>query len=732
MSTRPEPREFSDVLRIAARAAACASARAAARASSCAAAALLLGALLGACARASAGDGGPGAAGEGAAGSGGLYLSWLDRSVAPGADFFRFANGNWIKTHPIPADRAYWGVDTLLEQQNETFIRALVESLEAENGPAGTAQRKIADFYASGMDERAIDAAGAAPLAPELARIAAIDSVAQLPRAFAHLQSIGVEAPLGIGQMQDFKDSSQVVAVAAQSGLGLPDRDYYLKPAFKAARTAYLDHIARMFVLLGDSARDAAAQAKAVMALETRLAEASMPDVEQRNPRAIYHPMSLDEARGLAPHLDWRAMLGELGHPEISSLNVGMPHFFEAVEHELVHTSLADWKTYLRWQLLDTYAPYLSSPFVNEDFRMTAALTGVQELQARWLRVLRAEDDALGFAIGQLYVARKFPPAAKSAALGLVRRIRDALRQDLSTLAWMSPATRAAAEQKLDLMQLRVGYPDRWRDYSQLVIDRGPYVRNVMRANAFEVQRQLAKIGKPVDRSEWYMTPQTVNAYYDPSMNSLNLPAGILQPPYFDMSWADAVNYGSMGATIGHEMTHGFDDEGAQFDGSGDLKDWWAPEDLAKFHAATRCISEQYSQYTVAGGLHLQGDLVTGEATADLGGLILAWRALHSLPARGAAADAGAAVREGAVREGDAHSGRSVEFTEDQQFFIAFAHSWASVTRPRQAEKMATTDPHPPADDRTNGTLANVPQFQAAFGIENPSPMVKVPRCVIW
>ncbi len=400
----------------------------------------------------------------------GLYLDWLDRSVAPGKDFFQFANGGWIKSHPIPPDRAAWGVDTLLEQQNQVFIRDLIESLARENWAAGTPERKIADFYASGMDETAIDAAGTEPLAPELARIAAIATRDELPQAFAHLMSIGVEAPLSIGQMQDFEDSRRVIAVASQSGLGLPNRDYYLKKeaSFKAARVAYVAHIARMLVLLGDAAPTAAAESKAIMALETRLARVSMPEAEQREPRAIYHPMTLEAVHTIAPHLELRHMLSELKAPQIDSLNVGMPDFLKAVDREIADTSLADWKAYLRWQLLDTYAPYLSAPVVAEDFRMTAELTGAEQLQARWLRVLNAEDDALGFAIGKLYVVQKFPPAWKQAAAEIVVRIRDALHDDLNTLAWMSPATRLAAQQKLDLMELRIGYPEEWRDYSGL------------------------------------------------------------------------------------------------------------------------------------------------------------------------------------------------------------------------------------------------------------------------
>jgi putative endopeptidase len=645
----------------------------------------------------------------------GRYAEWMDRSVPARQDFFLYANGGWIKANPMPADRSYWGVDTLLEQKNQAFIRDLLVSLSKDKSiPSGSVQRKVADFYASGMDEAGIDAAGLAPLQPEFARIAAIATADDLQSEFARLQMIGVAAPLQLGEMQDFKDSTRVIAVGLQGGLGLPNRDYYLKddPTFAAARSEYVLHVARMFVLLGDAPAAAEQESKAVMALETRLAQGSMPDVEQRDPHAIYHPMTLREASSLTPHLDWHALWKRLGHPEIESLNVAMPEFFKTVDREMNGTPLPQWKTYLRWQLIDAYAPYLSAAIVNEDFHMRSVLTGAQELQPRWRRVLTAEDEALGFALGEMYVAQNFPPAAKQAAVAMVERIRAALRADLQTLAWMSPATRAAAVDKLQQMSMRIGYPDRWRDYSGLAIERGPYALNVLRGREFEQRREYDKIGKPVDRSEWSMTPQTVNAYYDPSMNSLNVPAGILQPPYFDASWPDAVNYGATGATtVGHEMTHGFDDEGAKFDGQGNLKDWWAPSDLTKFTAATHCIAEQFSGYTVPGGLHVQGDLVVGEAAADLGGLILAWRALHALPTAG---------------------GGTAEFSVDQQFFLAFAHSWAGQMRPEQARELVTTDPHPPAEFRTNGTLANDAEFQAAFGIPVPSPMVKSERCVIW
>jgi putative endopeptidase len=641
----------------------------------------------------------------------GRYPDWIDHSVAAGENFFRFADGAWLKANPIPADRSYWGVDTLLEQRNQTLIRGMLESLvKGGAGPMSDAQRKLADFYVSGMDEHGIEAAGVAPLQPELDRIAAIATRDDLQSEFAHLQMIGVAAPLQLSEMQDFTDSSRVIALASQGGLGLPDRDYYLRneAVFADARREYLRHVARMLVLLGDAPAAADGEAKSVMALEMRLARASMPDIEQRNPRSIYHLMPLERAAKLTPHFDWRALLRGVGHPEIESLNVAMPRFFQTLD-QLTATPLPQWKSYLRWQLIDAYAPYLSTPFVDENFRMRKVLTGAQALQERWLRVLVAEDEALGFAIGEMYVARNFPPAAKQAATAMVERIRDALREDLRTLAWMSPPTRAAARDKLDLMELRIGYPERWRDYSALQIDRGPYVLNMLRAREFQQRREFDKIGRPVDRSDWSMTPQTVNAYYDPSRNSLNIPAGILQQPYFDVSWSDAVNYGATGATVGHEMTHGFDDEGAKFDGHGNLRNWWAPEDLKKFQAATRCISEQFSQYTVAGGLHVQGDLVTGEATADLGGLTLAWNALHALPAP----------------TGDPAS-------SDREFFLAFAHSWAGDMRPEQAQEMVTTDEHPPVEFRANGTLANSPEFQSVFGIRAPSPMVKRPRCIIW
>jgi putative endopeptidase len=644
-----------------------------------------------------------------------LHASWLDRNVSPTQSFYGFANGSWQKTHPIPAAYSSWGTFNILQVRNEQTIRQLIESAAKAHAAPGSTEQKVGDFYASGMDVKLIERVGVNPLSPELDGINGINSLKDLEREVAHLQMIGVDAMFGFGEMQDFKDSTQVIGIAAQGGLGLPDRDYYLKqdPKFKQIRAEYVAHVARTFQLLGDGKDLARREAGIVMAIETQLAEASMSRVEQRNPHAIYHVMSLVELDRNTPNFSWTDYFREVGHPEIRSINLAMPKFFDALGKELRGVPLEQWKVYLRWRLIDAFAPYLSKPFVDENFRMHSAVTGAQKLLPRWQRVVNAEDDALGFAVGKLFVEKEFPPSSKVQVLGILHDIRAALKDDLSTLPWMTPATRKAAIAKLDLMGERIGYPDKWRDYSTLRIDRGPYVLNVMRANEFEQKRELNKIGKPVDRNEWYMTPQEVNAYYDPSMNNINFPAGILQPPFFDPKAPAAVNYGAVGWVMGHEMTHGFDDQGAQFDGHGNLKNWWTPEDAKRFHAATSCISDHFSRYTVDGDLHVQGKLVTGEETADLGGLTLAWRAFH----------ASSAYKQAQTVDG---------FTPDQQFFLGAAHVWANNMRPAEARRRITIDPHAPAVYRVNGTLANMPQFQETFHVPSGSPMVNEHRCVIW
>jgi putative endopeptidase len=635
----------------------------------------------------------------------------MDRSVDPLQDFYRYANGGFLRANPIPPAYSAWGTAQILDQKNQDAIHELLLAAAANRAAAhGSEAQKIGDFYASGMDEAAVEKAGIAPLRDEFRRIAALRRTSGLTAELAHLQHIGVDAAFGIDQMQDYGDSTQVIAVVEQGGLGLPDRDYYLKDDAKYAviRKAYEAHIARMLALLGDAPARAASAAAAVMALETRLAAASMPVEDQRNPHAIYNMRDLAALGHEAPAIDWQRYLKASGVPQVRRLNLGMPKFFAALSDEVQSTPIGVWRDYLRWQLVHRYAPYLPDAYVQENFRLAQAVRGTQELLPRWRRVLRTEDGALGFAIGHEYVKRHFPPAARSQVLEILHGIRAALRDDLKTLAWMSEATRARALEKLALIEERIGYPEVWRDYGRLEIDRGPYVLNVLRANAFDNARELAKIGRPLDRSEWGMVPQIINAYYGRSMNNINFPAGILQPPYFDATAPAAFNYGAIGSIIGHEITHGFDDQGSQFDGHGNLDNWWSKEDSEKFQAGVSCIAEQFSGYTVDGDMHLKGRLVTGESIADLGGLLLALRAYHASPAYAAAQDIGG-------------------FTPEQQFFLGFAHAWGENVRPEQARLWAAADPHPPNNYRVNGTVANVAQFAEAFGGTSTAG-----HCVIW
>ena len=649
---------------------------------------------------------------EPGAGERALHASWMDKSVDPLRDFYRYVNGNFIRENPIPPAYSSWGQVEILNDRNQDRIRELLQAAAANTGAApGSEERKIGDFFASGMDEAAVEKAGIAPLKDEFARIAALRRSADLNAELAHLQIIGVDAAFGLGEMQDFEDSTKVIATVAQGGLGLPDRDYYLKDdaKFAAVRTAYQEHIARMFQLLGDAPAAALAAAGDVMALETRLAEASMPVEDQRDPHAIYNMRDLPALAKAAPAIDWPRYLEASGAPRLTQLNMQMPKFFAAVSREIETTPMAVWRNYLRWQLLHRFAPYLSSAYVSENFKFVQAVRGTKELLPRWRRVLSTENGALGFAVGHEYVKRHFPPEAKAQVVDILHRVREALRSDIQTLAWMSDATRVKALEKLALIEERIGYPDVWRDYSKLSIDRGPYVLNVLRANAFETARQLAKIGKPVDRSEWAYAPQIINAYYDDSMNNINFLAGILQPPFFDPGAPAAFNYGAVGAVIGHEITHGFDDQGSQFDGHGNLVNWWSREDNEKFQAGVDCIANQYSGYTVDGDMHLKGKLVAGESIADLGGVLLAFRAFQASP-------------------GYATAPSISGYTPDQQFFIAYARMWGEDVRPEQARLWAASDPHPPGNHRVNGTLANVPQFARAYG----GTTADVKRCVIW
>jgi putative endopeptidase len=640
----------------------------------------------------------------------------LDTTVNACTDFYQYANGAWLARNPIPPQFTSWGMSSGLLESNRAALREVLEATAAKPAAQRTAnEQKIGDFWTSCMNEPAIEQAGLTPLQPELDRIKAISSVADLQAEIARLQSMGLDGPFDFGSNQDAKNSAEVIGELAQGGLGLPDRDYYFKPDRQKVREEYLKHVAAMLRLAGDDEAAAARGAETVMRIETALANASMTRVEQRDPNAIYNRMPVTQLASIAPAFDWPAYFRQMGAGALPSVNVAQPKFFAELQRQLTTTPLEDWKTYLRWHLLTDTASTLSSPFVNENFRFrSGVLSGQKEQQPRWKRCVQRADQLLGEALGQAYVDRKFPPAAKRRARELVDNLVAALRSDLSTMEWMSPATRQAAVAKLEAMGTKIGYPDQWRDYSRLTIANGPYVSNVLAGGAFAVRRDLAKIGQPVDRTEWGMTPPTINAYNNGSLNEIVFPAGILQWPFFDPNMDDAFNYGAIGSIIGHEITHGFDDEGSQYDARGNLRNWWTEEDKKKFDERAECIVRQFDAYFVEPGLHHNGKLVAGESIADLGGLVIAYDAWQ----RSLAGKPRPPVVDG--------------FTPEQRFFLGFARSRANNTTPEAMRVRINTDPHPASKFRVNGPVSNMPQFAAAFGCQANDPMVRTDRCDIW
>jgi putative endopeptidase len=640
----------------------------------------------------------------------------MNPSVAACQDFNQYANGGWLKANPIPSDQSEWGSFSVLEEQNRESLHQVLEKVSKAANAPGSDDQKVGDFYAGCMDEAAIEAQGAKPLQGQIAAIDAIAKPADLDAVIARLQLSGVNAVFNFGSDQDRKNSSEVIAGAYQGGLGLPDRDYYTKTddEAKKLRDEYLAHVTKMLTLLGEPAAQAAEDAKAVLALETRLAEASMTRVERRNPDNTYHRKTLDEVAKLTPNFSWSGYLEDLNAPPVVAINVAQPAYFEAVNRELAATPLSAWKAYLRWHLVHSAAPSLSRAFVEENFAFYGkTLRGTPENEVRWKRCVSATDDALGFALGKVWVRDYFPPESKARADAMVKNLVAALRADLTTLSWMGDATRKEALEKLNAFDQKIGYPDKWRDYSKLTIDRGPYVLNVQRANDFEYRRDLAKIGKPVDRTEWDMSPPTVNAYYSAQKNEIVFPAGILQPPFFDPKADDAVNYGAIGAVIGHEMTHGFDDQGRKFDAKGNQRDWWTPEDLKNYQERSKCVEDQYASY-VYEGQHTNGKLVLGEATADLGGLGIAYRAYHM------------------SRAGKPPAPRIDGLTDDQRLFLAWAHVWAANIRPEFGKLMLNTNPHPLPQFRADGPPSTLPEFAKAFGCKPGDPMVRKDLCQIW
>jgi putative endopeptidase len=646
----------------------------------------------------------------------GFSTANLDRSCKPCDDFYQFAMGGWMKANPIPAEFPTWGSFTMLADRNQGAMRGILEEASKANASRGSNQQKIGDFYSSCMDTGAIDAADAKPLAPDLAAIDRLKDPSELQPLIARLQPTGSGYLFRFDSTQDLDESTQVIAEINQGGLGLPDRDYYTRTDEKSQqlRADYLAHIAKMFVLAGDGAEKANAEAKTAVNFETTLAKASMSRVEMRDPHAVWHKMTLPQLKALAPGWAWEAYFRQRNTPEFSSINVSQPDFFKEMNRLLAEAPLGDWKSYLRWHVIHAGATELSDAFVRENFRFYGAkLSGTKELQPRWKRCVQSVNRNLGEALGQVYVEKYFPPEAKAHAREMVVNLIGALKSDIPALEWMGPETKKAALEKLEAFQIKIGYPDKWRDYSALSVDKGGYLANVRRAIEFENARDLHKIGKPVDRGEWGMTPPTVNAYYDSTMNEIVFPAGILQPPFYDPKADDAVNYGGMGAAIGHEITHGFDDSGSQFDAQGNLRDWWTKEDRKHFDDRSACIERQFAGYEVEPGLHENGKLVLGESIADLGGLTISY----------AAYDKSVEGQQPRALDG---------FTREQRFFLGWAQVWGANLRPEFARLMANSNEHPVPKFRVNGPLANMELFARAFGCKKGDAMVREKSCKIW
>lgn len=653
----------------------------------------------------------------------GLDVSAMEPAVAPCEDFYQYACGGWMARHPVPPDQARWDVYAKLAQENKRFLWGILDGLAAPDPSRTPAQQQIGDLFASCMDEGAVQARASAPLAAWLARIDALSDRRELPALLAglHLWVLG-DAPFEIGASPDFGDSSRVIPFVMAGGLSLPDRDDYLTSdaRARALRARFVAHVAAMFRLAGTPADEAAGAAMTVLAMESELAAAMLSRVEQREPRRLHHLRDAAGLRRLSPHFDWDAYFAALGLRPQAVFNITQPAFLRAFDNALARRPLADWRTYLRWHVLDAMAEQLPRAFEAEHFAFFGqALRGIPEPPPRWRRCVDTVDGLLGDALGQEFVRRTFGPEPKRATERMAAQIEQAMAQRLRALDWMSPGTRARALEKLHAVVNKVGYPERWIDYTGVAIDRADYAGNVQRAHAFEMRRQLARIGRPVDRGEWSMTPPTVNAYYDPQSNDINFPAGVLQPPLFDTRMDAGPNYGNTGGTIGHELTHGFDDEGRQFDARGNLRNWWAPRDEAAFETRAQCLVDQYARYPVVDDIRINSRLTLGEDLADLGGLVLALMAWQDE----VAAQTAAGAPPQPLREG---------FTPLQRFFIGFAQWACENIRPEQARIQAQVDPHSPGRWRVNGVVVNLPEFQQAFACRTGQPMAPERRCRVW
>jgi putative endopeptidase len=648
----------------------------------------------------------------------GLDRRNMDISADACVDFYQYANGQWLTRNPIPEEYSSWGISHEMYERNLALLREIMEEASESWAPKGTNQQKVGDFWHTGMDTEKIESQALAPLKADLERVDAIADVEDVAAMVRDLHAEGAAALFDQGIFQDLKNSEQYLYYAVQGGLGLPDRDYYTREDEESAklRQQYVAHVSAMLQLMGDTEEQASAAASNILELETRLAKASLTNVELRNPANYYNIESLKSADEATPNFSWSRYFERLGLAEMENFSYAQPDFFAEMNALLAEADLGTWRAYLRWNLINNFSPYLSEAFVNQDFEFYGkTLRGTEELQPRWKRVVATTSSSLGEALGQVYVEQAFPPQTKTRADKMIEDLRSTVGTRIQNLDWMTDETKTQALAKLAAFTSKIGFPDEWRDYSKLDIERESYLANVRAADAFEMRRNLDKIGQPIDRNEWGMSPQTVNAYYSPVMNEIVFPAAIMQPPMFDGEADDAINYGAMGSVIGHEFMHGFDDKGSQFDAQGNMENWWTDEDRQHFEERTKILVDQFGGFVAVDDLHVNGELTLGENIGDLAGLTMAYYALQT------------------ALEGN-QPGEIDGFTPAQRFFLSWAQGWRKNYRPEALKLQVNTDTHSPAKFRVNGPLANMPEFAAAFSCEEGDPMALPAdqRAEIW